>query len=189
LKAGQLSDQLPNQSQADDRDFFAQGNVSNPNGVEGDAAERGEAGVFERDALGNFRDEVATDQDGLGVSRPFATIGDSVSNFDVGNSIVLSDHHPSARISQNRVLAEFCKDFPGRADRSFVFHHVQDFANVGRVLGYRSQCTTAMNAGGLSAAADERGMRTNNYVMGRDDGVGNLVDDDLLEPLPQQLLH
>ena len=46
-----------------------------------------------------------------------------------------------------------------------------------------------MNAGGLGPAAYEGAMRTDNYVMRRDDGVRNLIDDDILEPLPQELLH
>ena len=141
------------------------------------------------DALRNFCDKVAADEYGFRVSRAFAAIGDAIANFDVGNTRVFVDHYARAGISQNRVFAEFRQDLPRCADRPFILHHVEDLSNVGWIFGYSPQSATAMEAGGLRPAADERNMRADDYVMRRNDRVRDLVDNDILKPLPKELLH
>ena len=104
---------------------------------------------------------------------------------------MLVDHDARAGISQDRIFAEFRQRPPAmvRTGPSF-FITSRILRDVGRVFGNCSlSSAAAMNAGGFGPAADEGVMRTDNYVMRRDDGVGHLIDDDILEPLPQELLH
>src|SRR6185295_5149508 len=83
LKSGQLGDQLPDQTQADNRDHIADTDFRNPDRVESNTPERGEARMLERNFVGYSDDQVLRSEDRFTVTSSLTAVSDTIADVEL----------------------------------------------------------------------------------------------------------
>src|SRR5262249_42436761 len=120
--------QLSDESKADHRNHIAELNARRADRVHRDAAERGKARLLASDTFGNSRRQIASDEDRLRVTRPFAAVRHALADFEIGDGLMPRRHHASARISEYRILTELRAHLGERRHGSSLHGDVPDLA-------------------------------------------------------------
>jgi hypothetical protein len=188
LQARELGNELTDQSQADDRDPLSQRNIGDTHAIECNAAQSGETSMVKRNVIGNPGGEIAANGDGFSVSSSFAAVSDPIADFNIGYGGMFLGHQACAGIAEDSVFAEFCS-YLGQSSDGRAFKRIPDFGDLGRVVGDRPDHAFLVDAGGFGTAADQRIDGANENVMRADHRVGDFVDDDILQPFSENLLH
>ena len=189
LEPDELGDELADNAETDDRDGVAEANVGDAHGVEGDAAERREAGVLERNRLGHLHDQVAPRVDRLTMAGALAAVGHALADLQIRYRGMLVDHDARAGVAEDGILAELRPHLGRGPHRARGLHRGPHRTQVRWVVGEIPQHAVMVDARRLRPAADERVVGLDQHVMGRHHRLRHLVDDDLVQALAKHLLH
>ena len=135
------------------------------------------------------RDQVAANANGFSMARSFTAVGNSVSDFDADDGGMLLRYETCTCLTQHRIFAELCVHFGEGLHRTLGLQHAPDFSQLRRIIGDCFQNSFIVNAGSFRPTADQRINRTDQDVMRADNGIRNLVDDDILQPFSENLFH
>src|ERR1700742_692768 len=85
LKPGQLGHELAHQTKTDYRHDVADADFGDPDRVERDGAERGEARMLKRNSVRHSHDQDSRREDRLAVSGPLAAVSDAIAGLKLGD--------------------------------------------------------------------------------------------------------